>query len=274
MTSNAEPLWRRNQMEAALWRYAVTARNWGADSDRLASTIPPVFRSRIKKLLNMDRIPGLTPWGQEDEKIWAFYDEPGEGTGSEDRFSTLHAFLLGIGRDLVNEGLKQSEVVFFLRHLREKLEAAFEQIHRRPGAKAPVSGSGRQRHRFEDNGSSEPIRLKPGRPPLTDSTAWIVIRRHESKEAYPRFEELAQGRDIPFFMEPEFYFGLEAVKERVFEHLPAFRHLLLVEIADLALTLPKYLAEARAVRRGRPRGSVKKAPTEKTTTGRRKKGDR
>src|SRR5882762_5302910 len=256
MKQNSKPRWRRNQMEAALWRYAVTAPNWGGDWSKLAQKMPAVFRSRIKKLLNMDRIPGLTPWGQEDEKIWAFYDSPGEGAGSEERFSTQHAFLMGIGLDLVNEGLKQSEVVYFLRHLREKLEAAFDQIHRRPGAIAPVSGSDRQLHRFEENGSSEPIHL--GRHhPLADRTVWMIIRRQEAKETYPRFLELTQGREIPLFFEPEFYFGLEAVKERVFEQLPGFRHLILVEIADLALTLPRYLEEAPAVGRGRPRGSAK-----------------
>ena len=104
MRSNTKPQWKRTQIEAALWRYVVTARNWGADFDGLTANIPTVFRSRIKKLLNMDRIPALTPWGQPKDDKWAFYDSPGEGLGSEDRFSTEHAFLIGIALDLVNEG--------------------------------------------------------------------------------------------------------------------------------------------------------------------------
>jgi len=269
---SSQSRWRRNQVEAALWRYALTGPNWGADWNRLAPRIPSVFRSRVKKLLNLDRIPGLTPWGQEDETIWAFYDGPGEGVGSEDRFSTHHAFLLGIGLDLVNEGLKQSEVVYFLRHARGKLEAAFEQIHKRPGAIAPVSGSDRQLHRFKEDGSSSPIWLDRHHHPLSDRTVWLVIRRQEAKEVYPRFEKLTRGRDIPLFLEPEFYFGLEAVKECVFKQLPAFRHLLLVEIADLALTLPRYLEEATVVGRGRPRGSVKRVIPAKPARSPRKKG--
>ena len=49
---HTEPRWQRKQIEAALWRYAVTAPHWGADVTKLAPSIPPVFRSRIKKLLN------------------------------------------------------------------------------------------------------------------------------------------------------------------------------------------------------------------------------
>jgi len=259
-------------MEAALWRYAVTARNWGADWDKQVSQVSLKFRSRIKKLLNMDRIPELTPWGQPGKNKWAFYDRAGEGFGSEDSFSTKHVFLMGIGLDLVNEGLKHSEVVFFLRHVRPKLEAAFDEIHMRPGAIAPVSGSNRQLYRFDNDASSEPIWLDRRKNPIADWTAWILIQRYEAKEIYTRFEELSQGRSIPLFIEPEFYFGLEAVKERMFKHLPDFRHLLLIEIADLALTIPKYLAEAPEVRRGRPRGTVKKTKAAKRTPGSRKKG--
>jgi hypothetical protein len=272
MKTHAQPRWRRNQMEAALWRYSVTHRNWGGDWDQLASDIPTVFRSRVKKLLNMDRIPDLTPWERSDEHTWAFYDAPGEGVGSEDRFSTQHAFLMGIGLDLVNEGLKQSEVVFFLRERKATLTAAFNQIHERPGAIAPVSASNRQHQRFDEDGSAEPIWLDPMHPPLADWTAWMVVRRHETKEAYPGFEKRSKGRNIPFFMEPEFYFGLEEVKKQLFTHLSSFRHLILIEIADLALTLPHYLAEIPAIGRGRPPASAVRAQTVVRAPGRRKKG--
>ena len=125
MKEHARPRWQRNQAEAALWRYVTTAPNWGADWDGLASATPSVFRSRIKKLLNRDRSPDQLSLTEEQEGKWAFYDTPGEGIGSETRFSTRHVYLMGIGLDLINAGLKQSEVVFFLRDTRLTLEAAF-----------------------------------------------------------------------------------------------------------------------------------------------------
>ena len=64
MADHHERCWRRNQMELALWRYAVTSRQWGTDggSGVDLEKVPMVFRSRVKKMLNMDRIPAITPW--------------------------------------------------------------------------------------------------------------------------------------------------------------------------------------------------------------------
>ncbi len=115
-------------MEDALWRFAVTARYWGEDPNKSALQVPAVFRSRVKKLLNMDRIPEFRPWKDAGKDQWAFYDGPGEGPGSDDTYRTEHVFVMGVGLDLLSEGLKPSEIVFVLRHVREKLERAYRQI--------------------------------------------------------------------------------------------------------------------------------------------------
>lgn len=251
-----------------MWRFSATHHSWGYDRDGRSSTIPRVFRSRIKKLLNMDRIPGLVPWFEDNADLWAFFDGPksGRGSTSDDLFSTHHVFLMGIGLDLINEGIKQPEVVFFLRHKRELFLEALRQIHDRPGARAPVSGADRQRRLFEDDGASEPIWFGGKKHAYSDPTAWLLVRRREDKEVYPLFVKATQGKKIPFFVEPELHFGLEAVKDALFTHLAAFRHMILIEIADLALTLPRYLSETVVVRRGRPRGSTKKPNIEKRPT--------
>jgi len=266
MKRSSDIRWRRSHAEAALWRYIATQREWGHDRDDLASDIPQVFRSRIKKLLNMDRIPGLVPWFEPDQDLWAFFDGPKEAKArrSEDLFRTGDVFLMGIGLDLINVGIKQPEVVFFLRHTREVLLAAFDQLHNRPGARAPVSEGDRQLRLFEDDGSSEPISLGRTNASYSDSTAWMLVRRREDREAYPLFLKATRGKKIPFFVEPEFYFGLEEVKKAIFNHLPAFRNVILIEIADLALTLPRYLSEAVVVRRGRPPRSAKPTQPEDT----------
>ncbi|MCC7146100.1 MAG: hypothetical protein IT443_06610 [Phycisphaeraceae bacterium] len=243
-------VWRRNQMEAALWRYAVTLRHWGGDPDHLAGRVPQVFRSRIKKMLNMDRDASLTPWKDLDDK-WAFYDQPGAGTGSEERFSNVHVFMMSLALDLLDIGLKQSEVIFFLKHTRPALQAAYDQIHRRTGCIAPVSGSSRQRRLARHYTASEPIRLGSDTAQMADFTAWLVIRREENEKAYPGFRRKVGKVDIPLFMKPKLFFGLEAVKEEIFLHLSGYPHAMVIEIADRALTLEQYLAYTPAIGRGR-----------------------
>lgn len=238
-------------MEIALWRHAVTFRHWGADSDNLVSRIPAVFKSRIKKMLNLDRIPGMTPWEDMDDR-WAFYDDPGKGTGREDRFSTSHVFLMGIALGLLDIGLKQSEVIFFLKHMRSTLQGAFDQIHKRAGAIPPVSDTGRNRRFAKHYPVAKPVWLGPDKMPQADFTAWMLVRRAENREAYPGFQQKIGRREIPLFMEPSIIFGLEEVKSEVFSHLNQYPHAVMVELADLALTVPRYLSEAPAVSRGRP----------------------
>ncbi len=291
MANHHERCWRRNQMELALWRYAVTSREWGADGGLDIEKVPMVFRSRVKKMLNMDRIPAITPWGNKpgdnprglpegsprlprpgvgvpgNPGGWIFFDQAGEGTGSEDRFSTLHVFLMGVALDLMNIGLKQSEIVFFLKHTRPALQNAFDQIHRRRAGIAPVSGSGRQKHLAKHYPDAASLWVEPDNAPLADFTAWMLVQRFETKEIHPPgsptpgssgTEAKAKDLKLPLFMEPRFFFGLEAVKEEIFDHLNQYRHVIMVELADAALTLPGYLRQAPAIGKGRPVGGSKR----------------
>ena len=252
-----ERVWHRNQLETALWRHAVTFRHWGADPDGLVSRIPSIFRSRIKKMLNLDRIPEMTPWEDLGDQ-WAFYDDSAEGTGSEERFSVVHVFLMGTALNLLDIGLKQSEVIFFLKHLRPDLEVAFEEVHRRHGSTPPVSESGRQKRFAKHFPDAEPLWPDPNKEPQADFTVWMLVRRSENQEAYPGFQRKIGEREIPLFMEPKICFGLEAVKSEVFSHLSQYPHVVMVELADLALTVPKYLAEAPVIGRGRPKGITRR----------------
>ena len=290
MADHHERCWRRNQMELALWRYAVTSRQWGADGGPGLDIekVPMVFRSRVKKMLNMDRIPAITPWrskpGGKKEGLskdiqrklpgpragvpggWVFFDQAGEGTGSEDRFSTLHVFLMGVALDLMNIGLKQAEIVFFLKHTRPVLQNAFDQIHRRRAGIAPVSGSGRQKHLAKHYPDAASLWVEPDKAPSADFTAWMLVQRFETKEIHPPgspspgsagTEAKSMDQKLPLFMEPRFFFGLEAVKEEIFDHLNQYRHVVMVELADAALTLPGYLRQAPAIGKGRPVGGSK-----------------
>lgn len=246
-------MWRRGQMEYALWRYYATYKNRGADPDRLTTSLPSVFTSRIKKMLNMDRIPKLTAWETKLEDQWAFYDSAGEGTGSEEQFSVLHAFMMGLALDLLNDGMKHSDAIFLLKHERPRMQKIFDEIYNCKGVVAPVNGTMRQRLRFEDFPNAEPIWTKHDSAPSADFTVWMLVRRSEMYEVYPTLPDEFSDEKVPFFMESNFVFGLEDLKKEIFVHLNSYRHVLIIELADLALTLPKFLEEAPRRDRGRPK---------------------
>lgn len=245
-------VWTRSQVEHALWRHIVTHKDWGTDPNKLVDRMPQVFRSRVKKLLNLDRIPDMTPWPDLLKDIWAFYDGPPQGTGSEERFSTVHVFVLGIALDLLNVGLKQSEVIFFVKHAREFLEKALIEIHNETDWIAPVHRTTRQLSLHRDHPKSSPIFLEQKSQPFADFTAWMIVQRIENQEIFPLLKEKKRDPNSPLFMNPEFIVGLEGLKERLFRRGSSYRHGIFIELADSALTLPEYLAEAPTVRRGRP----------------------
>lgn len=218
-------------MANALWRYTATAPHWGADPENFANKMPQVFQSRVKKFLNLDRIPGMTPWVGLDG-LWAFYERPGQGVGREDLFSTFHVFMMSLAIALLNIGIKQSEVIFFLKHMKPVLLERFRSIHKHL-ERAPVSRGDRSLRDIQ-------------------RTVWMVVRRVETQEVYPGFKKKIGENHIPLFMEPEFFEGFEAVGDRFARQLSIHRHAILIEIADPALTLPLYLSKTPPVRRGRP----------------------
>ena len=80
----------------------------------------------------------------------------------------------------------------------------------------------------------------------------MIVRRFETKEVYDGRDTNHKARKLPLFLEPKFFFGLEAVKEDLFLHVNDHRYCVLVELADLAKTLPGYLAASPTIGRGRP----------------------
>lgn len=252
-TKNHQRIWRRSQMEFALWRYYATYKNGGADPEGLTTSIPSVFKSRVKKMLNMDRIPKLTRWEAGLEDQWAFYEAAGEGTGSEEHFSVFHAFMMGLALDLLNDGMKHSDAIFLLKHDRPRIQKIFDEIYKIKDAVAPVNGTMRRSFRYEDYPNAEPIWKEHDSAPSADFTVWMLVRRSEMYEVYPTLPEEFTNNKVPFFMQLNFEFGLEDLKNEIFAHLNSYRHVLIIELADLALTLPKFLEKAPRRDRGRPK---------------------
>lgn len=180
---------------------------------------------------------------------WAFYDEPGGGAGTEERFSTMHVFLLGIALDLLDLGLKQGEIIFVLKHCRPTLKKQFDEILSIPNAVAPIHGTGRQTMWHKHYPDSQPLYQEPGKPTSADFTWWMVVRRFD-RDVYPSLANVPPT--TPSFMEPEYFQGLEALKNYLFMYLCNHRQAVVIELADRARTLPRFLVEAPQIGRGRP----------------------
>jgi hypothetical protein len=93
----------RGQVEWVLWCSFVRARFNPGQS-------PRVFRTRVKRLLDIDRHLDLTGAEVPPEASYAFAAPPAI-EGAEAEYLAVDAFCLAIALDLLDAGFKQSEVV-------------------------------------------------------------------------------------------------------------------------------------------------------------------
>jgi hypothetical protein len=226
----------RGQIEWALWRSFARAHYNRGD-------VPPVFRTRIKRLLDIDRDLDLTRAEAPPETAYAFVPPPPAG-GTEAEYRAVDAFCLAIALDLLDSGFKQSEVVFLMRYLRPELESRFPVM-----IKAP-SLIDRQRHRAE---------AYPGFPSFdyrgrryADGRLFVIFEKIEMTEVIPAS---ATGRLTgPLILQPLFCEGAEALASELHESMPDRRRVVTVlELAATAQAVRVWLAEAPIIRRGRPK---------------------
>jgi hypothetical protein len=222
MSSYFKHKWLRNQMEGALWHYMSALPNWGDIAE--VKKVPKVFSSRIKKLLNIDRANG------NEKSNWAFFDYESEGTGAQEKYSDYNVFLMGIGLHLLNIGFKQSEIIFFLQNAQHLIEPNYKTILKEYD-EAPVFGSGRQRTE-------------------KDNTCFMMINRIEMIEA---IEALSNHGSKPVILAPHFAFGTNEVKRSLEKWSKDYVAFITIELADLALRLPKIIENTEPAGRGRPK---------------------
>ena len=117
--------YRRGQVEWALWRAFTLARSSGEGP-------PPIFRTRIKRLLDLDRDLDVSVFGAKPPCPFAFVEPSEGGSGTEAHYAAFDAFCLALALDLLDVGFKQGEIVYLMRHLRESLEDRFPDLLRRP----------------------------------------------------------------------------------------------------------------------------------------------
>jgi hypothetical protein len=219
MSSYYKNKWLRNQIEEGLWKYLSSVSNWGNQNG--IPEVPQVFKSRVKKLLNLDRNNG------NEKGVWVFYDSIGGGTGTQELYSDFHVFNMAIALNMLSTGFKQSEIIFFLQHIQDALKENYG-IIRSGDSIAPICGTNR-------NCIENAIPV------------FMLINRVEMQEMWP-------GSDTngPIIMAPYFVKGTKDLQKEISTKPNLYTAFIIIEIADAALSLPDILESIPAAKRGRP----------------------
>lgn len=220
-------IYRRSQAEDALWRL----RDIGLHAH---PPMPPAFRTRVKKLLDLDRA------GSVETSAHAFSDAAPTGSGFEAAFSAFDVFCLALGLDLLDVGFKQAEIVFLLRAIRKSLRSAFDKIGR---SYPPFA---RQNHRAVDFPDA-PVQPPPNAH-LVDSDVYLVLHRIEMTELLPARARPKRGALLG---SPALLFGRLALGKNLPDMLAQQSQAVVLELGKAARVLPRLLETAPLVPRGR-----------------------
>jgi len=226
--------YRRGQVEQALWQYF----RFGS-TDRPAP--PPVFRTRIKRLLELDRAKEKYDESEMPHSRFAFVDETPSGQGSDVSYTPFNAFCLGLGLDLLDTGYKQSEVVFLLRHIRTTLEDEFTRILEHP----PLP---RQAILAEDQPDCPTYEENDLR--WADCRVFMLITKVEIKEVFGAPSN-RKSKTTPLIFTPVFCYGIEALRAELHRMKFNYRKVLVLELAHTAAMVRDLLRKTTVVKRGR-----------------------
>ena len=227
----------RGQVEQALWRTFKRGRSLQPE------TLPKVFLTRVKRLLDIDRDLDLSDRPVRPIDNFAFVAPP-EKRGGDVAFSTFDAFGLAVALDLLDMGFKQAEVVYLMRFLRVDLEESFQHLPAIPDLNA------RMQYRASDY-PNLPTK-KHGSVEYADARVFLLVRKLEISEAWSS-PKIAEHKD-PLFLEPEFCRGAVELTEALFEAMPDHsRVVTVVELTATAQSVFKTLEDTPEIRRGRPK---------------------
>ncbi len=232
-----ETTYGRGQVEWALWR-GFTSRSFAA-----GEKVPKIFRTRIKRLLEIDRYLDLSGAEEPPKAAYAFAPPPSDQSG-DTAYRPVDAFCLAIALDLLDAGFKQAEVVFLMRYIRPELESRFA------GLLTPPSLNGRQRYQAK-NYPHLPSYKRNGQQ-YADRRLFMVLKKVEMTEIIATVERPRYR--FPVFLEPIFCEGMEALTEALHDLMPNRRRAVTVlELAASAQAVAAFLKKAPAIPRGRPK---------------------
>lgn len=199
---------KRGQVEQAIWNRFVKVQGREAK-------IPDVFRTRIRRLLELDRHAGAIHSTHLPHAMrYAFFDQSLRGRGRDVSFSAFNTFALALGLELLDSGFKQSEIVFFLRNIRPALQNEFAYILKHlPEFRAPRDQNRR---------------------------VFMLIEKVELTEVFPRVEKKGKKRE-PLFLQPVFCHEIQELHDQLNKMTGKYRKTHVVEIAHTAKYLYEYL---------------------------------
>ncbi len=230
--------YKRGQIEWALWR---SFRPLGSRDEGP----PPIFKTRIKRLLDLDRELDVTQLASRPPSDFAFVTSFEGGSGVEAAYAPADVFALALALDLLDVGFKQGEIVYVMRHLREVLDDWYPDLIKRP------SLNDRQKRLAAHFPKLPRYEPGPGKAALADARVFLILNRIEITEV------LAVAGAKPghaVFLQPEVCEGLAALEARLHDVMPLRRRtVILLEITAIAQAVTHYLHEAPVVARGRPR---------------------
>jgi len=229
-----ESSYKRNQVEWALW--GLFAQDPAADLD----DIPSVFRTRIKRLIELDQ--------STDEKGMpkrlAFVEAKVYGQGKGQPYTLFNCFCLALGLDLLDAGFKQSEVVFVLRHLRSGIGACFKTVLDSP----PIL-----RSRLPAEQRPKSPKFKEGSIEYADTRVFLHFERVEVKEAFPGYRSNTALKH-PLIINPKAFRGLTVLTKGLDRMNIGYRKALILEISETIVRLQQLLEGAPKTTRGRGTG--------------------
>lgn len=240
MADMSNVVYQRGQVEWALWRTfrPIGSRDQGPTQ---------IFKTRIKRLLDLDReIDGTDSEGPE-ARLPAFVASYGSGNGAD--YAARDVFALAIALDLLNIGFKQGEIVFVMRWMREILDDWYPDLVARPSL---IDRQQRLASAFPNLPSYE---AKNGRALLADARVFLLLNRIEITEVMSRSARKGNSAKAEF-LQPEVAEGLSTLLDRLNALMPLHRRsVIVIEITAIAQSVSTFLEEAPDIRRGRPRNT-------------------
>jgi len=198
--------------------------------------IPSKFKARIKNLLELD-------WGMKPSRetgAFAFTKDSPAGTGTDVMYTANDAFCLAIAMDLVDASQKPSDVVFLLRHIRQKLIDEYNWIIEHKGSLEqqllPKSAKDWPTHR-DKNGTE-----------WADCHSFVVISKLVFKEAFPLLKGVS--RKVPIYLEPIFCRGVQGLAKEMENAGYHYRKAMVVELTGTTEFISGILPKAPLLKKG------------------------
>ena len=219
----AKTIYQRGQMEWALWQHF--GNRMGAHAGK---PMPRVFANRIKRMLDLDAA----------KTARVFAADGYEGSGNTAGYDEYGVFLMALALVLLDGGLKQSDVLFLLRHLKDRLRIQYTRIQSNPPAPGQMI--------FSKDRPNSPVH--PYHPNMADCSVFLLIHKVEMLECWTATK---RSPDEPMILGPKFCYGLEALRKELDRLNFDYPSETVIEFADMAMQIEGYLKKAPSLKRGR-----------------------